>query len=224
MNFSAIIFDFDGVIFDSERFHLQAYNQIFKDYNFSLSYTEYLSKYIGLSDEPFFHQVFPEKKIAITNDKINNIIARKKEIYLSILANSEKVEPLLGLVDFLYKVKKIIKNFSICSGTSRQELLEALNNMQPNDLKNYFDFITTIEDVKKGKPSPEGYLLTAKKLNMAPEKCLVIEDTQHGIEAAKAANMTVIGLSENLNELKNANYLARNYEEIFHWLTENIKG
>jgi len=61
-------------------------------------------------------------------------------------------------------------------------------------LLSYFDTIVTSDDVKTGKPSPEGYLLTAQQLDVLPSQCLVIEDTPHGVKAAKSAGMQVIGL------------------------------
>lgn len=72
--------------------------------------------------------------------------------------------------------------------------MAVLSKVRQGKLRAYFDTIVTAEDVQIGKPSPEGYLLTAKRLDVLPSRCLVIEDTPYGVNAAKAAGMQVIGL------------------------------
>nr|WP_269570401.1 HAD family hydrolase [Legionella tunisiensis] len=88
--------------------------------------------------------------------------------------------------------------------------------MEPDIQASHFNTIVTADHVRYGKPSPEGYLLTAKKLGFSPNQCLVIEDSPHGIIAAKEAGMLVIALLTSYQEaeLLQADYIARDFETL----------
>jgi beta-phosphoglucomutase len=94
--------------------------------------------------------------------------------------------------------------------------MSVLKNLKVNYLTNHFNTIIASEDVTQGKPSPEGYLLTARKLNVFPDKCLVIEDSPHGIMAAKNAGMNVIALltTQSKDNLKEADYIAQDFNQL----------
>lgn len=190
----AIIFDFDGVLIDSEPLHFQACNEVFKTLEFTLDYTEYLQKYIGMADKEMFPKIFTAKQMHKSALEIQELIDLKTCAFAEIINDNINLSGISGIHDFINNAADIINKFAICSGATRKEIDCALTKIENGNLKKYFTTIISSDDVKSGKPSPEGYLKAAEKLNIAPEKCLVIEDTPIGIQAAKAANMFVIGL------------------------------
>jgi putative hydrolase of the HAD superfamily len=91
-----------------------------------------------------------------------------------------------------------------------------LPSIQSHGIKEFFSTIVTLDDVTKAKPDPEPYLLTAQKLGVDPASCLVIEDSVHGVKAAKAAGMTCIGFAyrDNANELHEADVCVKHFDEV----------
>lgn len=116
-------------------------------------------------------------------------------------------------IDYIYQR---IPKLAICSGSTRNEIMAVLTKFKQGELQTYFDTIVTSEDIQQGKPSPEGYLLTAKRLNVSPNQCLVIEDTSHGIEAAKLAGMHVIALltSYKKDQLLHADKIISHFNQL----------
>lgn len=216
----SIIFDFDGVLFDSEPIHWRACNLVFQKLNFTIPYDEYLKKYVGLSDIEMFPLIFAAQGYKYGIDEIKNYISEKIAAYNQIINSQENISCVEGLLEFLRHATKFIDKFAICSGSTRQEINTALAKLELGVLQQYFPIIITAEDVMKGKPSPEGYLKAAKNLGVAPENCLVIEDTPNGIKAAKSANMKVVALTTTHEEKKlaDADFVAGSYKDIFGWL------
>lgn len=212
----AIIFDFDGVIFNSEPIHWEAYQIIFQQIGFDFPYSEYLTKYVGVADVEMFPLIFADKGLTYQQHEIKHFIGEKIKVYERIIHSAPELKSIQGLSQFLADSKKIISQFAICSGSSRTELETTLSKLENGSLKTYFNFITTSEDVSANKPSPEGYLKTAAKLNIPPEQCLVIEDTNVGIKAAKAANMKVVGIAttNKIESLLGADLVVDSYEKI----------
>ncbi|WP_058477984.1 HAD family hydrolase [Legionella steigerwaltii] len=190
----AIIFDFDGVILDSEPIHYEAYCLVLKPLGIAISYAEYMEKYLGLSDKDAFPKLLHHKGLSYSEAEVQRLMQQKTAIYTNIISTSDSLPLIVDFDQFLFKIAPKVKKIAICSGSSRGEITTVLSKVRQGKLHAYFDTIVTAEDVQVGKPSPEGYLLTAKRLDVAPERCLVIEDTPYGVKAAKAAGMQVIGL------------------------------
>lgn len=210
----AIIFDFDGVLFDSVSLHYEATQAVLKEVGIDLSKEIFHEKYLGLPDLVVFEDLLPP--IHSSPEHIRQLIRRKVDIYLSRTHHSPSLPAIPGAGDFLKKVSLQTQNLAVFSNGNRLEVTGALAKLDQGTLLPYFKYVTTIEDVRKGKPDPEGYLLSAKKLGVSPQDCLVIEDSFDGIRAAKAAGMKVIGLatSHPAEALKShAHFVARDYEE-----------
>mgnify|MGYP003574911461 CR=1 FL=1 len=220
MKFKAIIFDFDGVLFDSEKFHLQACNEVFKSLGFNIPEHEYFQHYVGLSDREMFPLILNIKKIEIKHDPLKILINKKIETYKKIIDGKKTLAGFLNVKTFINKYFKRIEHFAICSGSTKIELETVLNKLEGGQLKKFFNPIITSENVSIGKPSPEGYLLTAKQLGLLPEHCLAIEDTQKGASAAKTAGMRVAALSISNSNYKNVDLIAKSYDEIDNWVSE----
>lgn len=218
----AIIFDFDGVLFDSERIHLQACNQVFKKLGFQVPEEIYFKHYVGMSDIELFPQILSFYK---SNQifSISDLISQKLNAYQNFVAQAEYLLGVPGVHEFIKTCAKKINTLAICSGAMRAEIDVTLHKLERGELKKYFSCITTIDDIQEGKPSPEGYLLTAQRLSVLPEDCIVIEDTPKGIDAAKNAHMRVIALTTSMDrsKLQRADFIADSYDEITTWLKIN---
>lgn len=220
MKFKAIIFDFDGVLFDSEKIHNQACNEVFYTLGFNVSDEEYFQRYVGLSDNEMFPLILNDRNIKYEPDQLQALRTSKINAYKTIINRSESLDGLLNVKSFINSYAQRIDDFAICSGSTREEIDTTLDKLENGTLRKYFKTIITIDDVSVGKPSPEGYLLAAKSLGLQPQQCLAIEDTPKGATAAKEAGMSVVVIASLHNKpyFNNVDLIANSYEEIDTWI------
>lgn len=214
--FDAVIFDFDGVILDSEPLHYQACCHVFKPLGIELTWPEFLENYIGTADKEMFPLIFNNKNLIFSKDEIKNFIHLKVKYYTDMI-NAHSKLPMVSNVDcYIKSIVKADKKVAICSGSTRSEINAVLAKLNHGELQDYFKLIISSEDVREGKPSPEGYLLTAERLKLSPNKCLVIEDAPHGIAAAKAAGMKVFALptTQHKSKLSQADRVLESFAEL----------
>jgi len=221
----AIIFDFDGVLFDSELLHFESCNKVFNELGFNLTFNQdYIHKCVGIPDIDSFPVLFKEKGLHFSPEEINQFVNKKIQIYLDLIKSHNTLDSFSGMPEFIHAMSKMLSHFAICSSSSHQEIDLVLGKICNGDLKKYFKLITAIEDVTLGKPSPEGYLKTANFLKVPPENCLVIEDSRNGVNAAKAANMHVIAITttHDKSALTHADYIFNNYNEIKKFILDEL--
>jgi len=191
----AIIFDFDGVIIDSEALHLKAFNQALAPYNINISTEDYFAEYLGLSDRDLFKALFENNLLHTDSDTLDKLL-KQKTIAFENLINECKT--ITGVREFLEMLKKNDIPMAICSGALLKEITIVLNT---NNLAHFFEVIVSAEQVKRGKPHPDGFELTLQKLNklknqnIQPFECIAIEDSHWGLEAAAAARMHTIAIT-----------------------------
>ncbi|MBN2689195.1 MAG: HAD family phosphatase [Gammaproteobacteria bacterium] len=214
--FKALIFDFDGVIVDSEQAHYEACRRVFSEIGLHLSRREYQQKYIGLSDKEMFPKVLEDKGRAVTDETIYGMIIQKINAYRSIITDANQVPVVTGLYAFIDDLVRQQKRIGICSGSSKREVMVTLDKLYQDHLQSCFETIVTANDVSFTKPHPEGYLLAADNLMVDPSYCMVIEDSPVGIEAAKGAGMYVVGLTTTYNAyaLKNADLVVSDFDAL----------
>ena len=212
--FEAVIFDFDGVILNSEPIHYEACYKALETFGLTLSNEEYSDLYLGISDVEKFPKLLRSKGIEFSQEEIDQLIEQKIKHYTHVLHQREKLPIIVGVIQYIHEVFQKVGSIAICSGSSRREVMTALTKLkQDGELLLDFNTIVTSEDVEEGKPSPEGYLLTAKRLGVSPDKCLVIEDSPHGVEAAKKAGMYVVAIltTHDRHKLKKADAIIDNF-------------
>ncbi len=197
----AIIFDFDGVIADTEPFHLQAFQKVLSKEGVSLTEKEYYKKYLGMDDKECFTTVLSLHGRKLTQKKVSSLIQKKSRHYMTAISKGLSFIP--GVVPF---VKKASQRYSlaIVSGALRREIAAIL---KVGGIEKAFSVIVSAEDIRKGKPDPEGFFTALKRLNQRrkprqpqrtpihPWECLVVEDSPFGIEAAIQAGMPCLALS-----------------------------
>lgn len=184
----AIIFDLDGVISDTQTLHSQIESAIFRRYGIDKSEEEITEKYAGVPCEVFFKEVFLENSVPAD---INKIVKEKQNLIIERCKGN--VSPMRGAMDLIKEARQ--KGFKLAIASSSpidfvNLIIEELN------LEDTFKVVVTVEDVQNGKPDPEIFLLAAKRLGVAPEECIAIEDGRSGMQAAKSAGMKCIGLAK----------------------------
>ena len=212
-----IIFDFDGVILDSENSHFIAFNEGLKNLNINISEDEYYSKYISLDDRGVITNVVNDKNISVTNEEIDMIIKNKNDYFESRLIDNSKLFP--GVEEVIIQLSK---NFVLCigSGANRSELIKTLKN---NNIYDYFEIIVSANEVNNPKPNPETYNRVLDNINtdFNINEIIVIEDSPGGIEAAKSAGLKCIAITNTFDnkQLRKADIIVSNYEDILKYLT-----
>jgi len=212
-----IIFDFDGVILDSENSHFIAFNEGLKNLNINISEDEYYSKYISLDDRGVITNVVNDKNISVTNEEIDMIIKNKNDYFESRLIDNSKLFP--GVEELIIQLSK---NFvlSIGSGANRSEIIKTLKN---NNIYDYFEIIVSANEVNNPKPNPETYNRVLDNINtdFNINEIIVIEDSPGGIEAAKSAGLKCIAITNTVDnkQLRKADIIVSNYEDILKYLT-----
>jgi HAD superfamily hydrolase (TIGR01509 family) len=188
--FRAYLFDCDGTIADSMPLHYKAWKRA-------------LAEYGGTYDEDLFYSWGgkPVRKIIADlnemqglNMPVNVLAARKESFYHAQLPE------LKGIPDVIEHIEAMHGRipFAVVSGSRRQTVVGSLTAL---NLLDKFDILVCAEDYTHGKPSPEGFLLGASKLGVAPQHCLVFEDTELGIQAATAAGMQSVLVAQPVREL-----------------------
>lgn len=192
----AVIFDFDGVITDSEILHLRAFNRVLAQYGIEITTKAYYKNYLGLTDFECFKLVADERQLALDDQRIANLMKQKTQIFEQLAETEGKI--IEGVHDFLKMLEQNNILMAICSGAVQAEIELILEQAR---LRHFFAAIVSADQIKKGKPHPEGFLLTLQRLNherddpILREQCIVIEDSRWGLEAAKAAGMHTIAVT-----------------------------
>jgi beta-phosphoglucomutase len=219
----AVIFDFDGVLVDSELLHFQAFNRIFAKFSstsadkFQISTQEYYDRFLGLSDEELLRLMNKQNNLRLSEQRLQELLKEKAGMFKELASTQATV--IAGVPEFLKMLADNKISMAICSGALLPEIEMIL---QGAGLRDYFDVIVSAEQVKKGKPDPEGFLLALKLLNekapqkIEPKDCIVIEDSHWGLEAAKNAGMHPVAVTNSYpaDQLKPADKVVANLSEL----------
>ncbi|MCD4830902.1 MAG: HAD family phosphatase [Anaerohalosphaeraceae bacterium] len=203
----AVIFDFDGVISDSELLHWQGFNEILARFDIKLSKQDYYDNYLGFTDSELLEKVMARGGVDFDKAMIEELVDEKADVFSALVKNSNHI--INGVREFLAELSGSNIPMAICSGASSADIDVMLSG---SELGDYFRFIVSADDVIKGKPEPDGYLLALQKLNelqqgsVSAGQCVVIEDSHWGIEAGKKAGMRVLAVTNSYvtSELKAA--------------------
>jgi beta-phosphoglucomutase len=221
----AVIFDFDGVISDTEPTHLQAFNKVLAEYNIEISGTDYYKKYLGLNDYEGFKEIARAHNLELGDEEIEDLVAQKGQVFEGLVESSSCI--IEGAAEFIAMLKQNGIKMAICSGAVRSDIDAILSGME---LPKFFEVIVTADDVKASKPDPAGFNMTLKKLNeklvlsgvegqngkILPAECVVVEDSPWGLEAARRADMHTLAVTNSYTaqELKTAEKVADNLSKI----------
>lgn len=200
---TGVIFDFDGIIVDTEPLHYKAFQEILIPLGLGYSWEEYLRHYIGFDDRDAFREAFRASGKAIEDEALKRLIEQKAEAFGKIIASG--VEPYPGVVELIRSLEANLP-VALCSGALRSDITPILEQL---GIDGVFDAVVTADEVAASKPDPESYLLVVKKLaslfpekNIVPATCLAIEDTPAGITSATNAGVNVLAVTNSYPEEK----------------------
>ena len=202
----AVVFDFDGVLAETLPSHYAAWREVLADVNLSpTDMTIRLNE--GQPTYKIAQALFSEKGIVLSEERARSFAEKKNSIFQS----NNRARPYPGMHELLRQLKPHLK-IGLCSGTTWENIQSVLSA----EMLDFFDAIVTDGDFERPKPDPEPYVVAARKLGLAPEGCLAVENAPLGIRAAKSAHMTCIGLASTLEPefLAGADRLCASHEEL----------
>ena len=221
MNLKAVLFDMDGVLFDSMKNHAEAWNKAMKVYNMNLSKEEaYMHE--GRTGAATINIVsVRERGYEATQEEVETIYQTKSDIFNTL----PKAERMPGALKVLQQIKQDGLMRMVVTGSGQKSLLDKLNHNFPDIFTP--ELMVTAFDVKYGKPNPEPYLMALKKAGIKPEEAIVIENAPLGVRAGVAAEIFTIAVNtgplpddvlngEGANLLLSSmNQLSMKWEEIY---------
>ena len=197
----AVIFDFDGVIVDTEPLHERALRETVAPLGMGFDHAQYLSRYVGFDDRDTFRAIARDHARALDDTAVAQLVESKYRLMESIIDAGE-VLAFPGSLELINAAAEAVregtlKGVAICSGATRREIERIITRLlgrAPATPGSPFQALVAADDVKVAKPNPEGYVLTARRLGVDPARCVALEDSPRGIAAARGAGMRVIGV------------------------------
>ena len=221
----AVIFDFDGVIVDSEPLHLRAFQRTVETLGLRLSTTDYYLRYLACDDKSFFRRFLEDNGQRWTEGEIARLVREKGICFEEMIGEDIRIFP--GVVEFLEAIRGKF-HVAIGSGALTEEINLILRR---KGLSEFFGFVIGADDTENPKPSPEVYLKCLERLRtdydrtITAAQCVVFEDSPHGVLAAKRAGMRCIGITNSCSgdELALADRVAEGFSEIIDDFPEAFK-
>jgi HAD superfamily hydrolase (TIGR01509 family) len=206
----AVIFDFDGVLADTERLHLLALQQAFAARGWTMTDADYFAHYLGYDDRGIVAAFSAAGGIQITPRDAVAVLADKKRVYGELLAAGRVLFP--GARACIQRLAEVFP-LAIASGSLRGEIEHIL---AANRLRDAFTAVVGADDVREGKPAPDSYLSAAAALGVHPAHALAIEDSPWGLQSARSAGLVTIGVttSYRADGLVEADHIITSLEEV----------
>lgn len=215
---SAVIFDFDGVIVDTEPLHYRSFQQILEPLGLGYSWEAYVETYMGFDDRDAFMAAFAHQGKTLDHNTLVKLIAAKAEIFQQIIKSGITAYP--GVVELIKALHGAKVPLAICSGALHSDIEPILNTL---GISNCFDMIVSADDVAKSKPDPESYRMAFSKLDairpeirISPDCTMAIEDTPAGIASAIGAGLQVVAVtnSYSADQLAKAGHIVDSLSQL----------
>jgi beta-phosphoglucomutase len=205
-----VVFDFDGVLADSEPLHLRALQETIAPLGITVSRAEYYERYLGYDDAGAFHAIVSDRGVDAGEGDVRELIRRKSAIYQSLLSGGGVLYPGAAAC-----VERLTAEYplGIASGAHRHEI-EAI--LRAGGLERHFRFIVASGETPTGKPAPDPYLRAAALHGLPASECVAIEDSRWGIVSAQSAGMACVGITHSYpaRELAEAETIVSRLDEI----------
>jgi beta-phosphoglucomutase len=206
-NFPAFIFDLDGVIVDTAKYHYLAWKKLANELGFEFT-KEQNELFKGVSRKRCLEILLEIGDVKATQEQFDQWMVEKNEDYLSYIEDMDESEILPDVHKVLDYLKD--KKIPMALGSASKNAKPILEKVK---LLPYFDAVVDGTDVAKPKPDPEVFLIAAEKLGTKPENCMVFEDAVAGIQAANKAGMISIGIGD-AKSLSEADHVFKDFTEI----------
>lgn len=216
MPFKALVFDFDGIITDTEPVHMEAWQGVLEPLGVFIEEEEFKTQYVGLNDRDFLDVVSKNHKHYFEDAERMDLIERKSAATIELL---QKEIPLLPGVREFIEGASDGHLMAICSGANRGEIEFILKHLKWTEV---FAPIVASDSVTRGKPDPEGYIRALEGLNeragtvVLADEALAIEDSPKGIAAAKAAGLRCLAVKNSFSssDLSEADWVVDSLAEV----------
>lgn len=189
MPIQAVVFDFDGVLADSEMLHLRVYRDLLRPAGVTISDEQYFERYLGSDDEGVFQQVAIDYNLLLGDEEIELLIAEKARRFEALVASGGVMYP--GAEACVRRLRAAWP-LGIASGARRSEIELMLRGA---GLADAFAFIVAAGDTDRGKPAPDPYVRAAELHGVPAAACVAIEDSHAGLESARTAGMRTVGIA-----------------------------
>jgi HAD superfamily hydrolase (TIGR01509 family) len=196
----AVIFDFDGIIVDTEPLHYKAFQELLVPLGLGYSWEEYLETYLGFDDRDAFREAFRATGRTLSAAELKSLMDGKAQAFLRIVAGG--VPPYPGVVELIRSISGTLP-LALCSGALRGDIDPILAQL---GLVGAFDTLVTADEVAASKPHPESYRLAVQRLQelfpgrVDPARSLAVEDTPAGILSATGAGLRVLAVTNSYPE------------------------
>ena len=195
MTLEGVVFDFDGVIANSEPLHLRVYQTLLAQEKLPLSASEYYERYLGIDDVGVFEALARDKGLDIAGDRMAGLMARKTEIFLRLAHNGQVLFD--GAADCMTTVAAVVP-VAIASGALRHEIEQIL---EAAGLRAVVPVIIAAGETQRGKPAPDPYAAAVEQMSRGlgrqidSSRVVAIEDSRTGLRSARAAGLRTLGLT-----------------------------
>ncbi len=183
----AAIFDFDGVIVDSEKIHFITFKNTLAELDIDIPEERWYNEFIGTGSKNIIRILFHENKI---NEDINKWFEKRRAAFFDYVKKN-MVETIRGVEMFLVELKASNIKTAVATGSGRTLILFVLDKVE---LTKYFDVFVTADDVVNKKPHPDIFLKAVALLGADPKQCIAFEDSKNGVESAKSAGLKIVGI------------------------------
>ncbi len=205
MDIKALIFDLDGVVVDTAKYHYLAWKKLAEELGFFFS-EKHNERLKGVSRIRSLEILLEVGGIELDEKTKTDLATKKNTDYLEYIMKMTPDEILPGVLDILEKAKQ--NGLKLAIGSASKNAVTILKRV---DLLKYFDVIIDGNKVSKAKPDPEVFLNAAKELGVRPEECIVFEDAEAGVEAALNGNLHVVGIGDE-NTLNKAEMVVSGFK------------
>ena len=214
----AVLFDFDGILVDSEPMHHQAFFEVLDPLGMGFPWKEYVEIYMGFDDRDAFREAFRAKGIDLDEANLAKLVAAKSRAFLGGIRVGVTAYP--GAVSMIESLRSAGLPLALCSGALRSDIDPILEQL---GIFRCFDAIVSADDVRRSKPDPESYVLAFRRLAemypaavTVPGNSVAVEDTPAGIRSAKDAGLRVLAVTNSFGpgELVEADWIVESLENI----------
>lgn len=206
-NFKGAIFDLDGVLVDTAKYHYKAWKMLAQKLGFDFTMLDN-ERLKGVSRMQSLEILLEIGGITVTEEKKNELAELKNACYVSLIEKIDEKELLMGAKDYLNLLKE--NGVRIALGSASKNAMMILNNLGIVEL---FDAIIDGNKVSRTKPDPEVFTKAVHALGLSPSECVVFEDAVAGIEAAKNARIATIGIGDRM-VLRDADFVVKGLYEL----------
>jgi HAD superfamily hydrolase (TIGR01509 family) len=224
----AIVFDFDGVLVDSEPLHFQAFAQVARTIGFHFDYQRYLADFVGFDDRDSFRHMLTELGKPADEQRIADLCARKQDAFADLARRGVPTIP--GAIELVHEAAAKMP-IAIASGATALDIDLIIRGLR---LRDCFEVIVAADHVRQSKPHPQTYALAVEQLaarhnglDLTAAHCLAIEDTAFGIQSARAAGLLTLGLAttgpaENLHQAHRVepSLAGVSLSQLHHWFDQ----